>query len=258
MSMNYQQLCNVVQEEYAQLHPHLYELHDQHLAPSLVQAIRAGTSEALARIYRQVHPGVFVFDMLQPDFCKELLEEVACFENWCRYQKLPLLRPNTMNRYGTILDTLGFGSFLHQLMSEYVTPFASREYADIGGDALDGHHGFIVEYQVGKDVKLDFHVDASEVTLNVCLGKAFTGGELYFRGVRCELHQETPWRPDEDFAIRQVPGRAILHRGRHRHGAHPVTSGERYNLILWCSSSCFARHAEGQSCPAWCGYQGQS
>lgn len=35
---------------------------------------------------------------------------------------------------------------------------------------------------------LGFHVDDSEVTLNVCLGKQFSGGELYFRGIRCENH----------------------------------------------------------------------
>ena len=33
-----------------------------------------------------------------------------------------------------------------------------------------------------------FHVDDSEVTLNVCLGKEFTGGDLFFRGVRCDKH----------------------------------------------------------------------
>lgn len=33
-----------------------------------------------------------------------------------------------------------------------------------------------------------FHVDDSEVTLNVCLGTKFSGGELFFRGVRCDKH----------------------------------------------------------------------
>lgn len=255
--MNYEQLCAVVQEQYEPLHPHLFELREEYLVPSLVQAVRAGTREALTAVRCQVHPGVFTFAMLQPGFCRELLEEVACFENWCRYHELPVLRPNTMNHYGTILDTMGFRPFLHQLMTEYVRHFAAQEYADVGGDTLDNHHGFIVEYQVGKDEKLDFHVDASDVTLNVCLGKSFTGGELYFRGVRCELHQVTPWRAEEDFGIQHAPGRAILHRGRHRHGAHPVTSGARYNLILWCGSSRFADRHDSQGCPTWCGYQGQ-
>lgn len=31
-------------------------------------------------------------------------------------------------------------------------------------------------------------MDDSEVTLNVCLGKQFTGGELFFKGIRCEKH----------------------------------------------------------------------
>lgn len=34
-------------------------------------------------------------------------------------------------------------------------------------------------------------MDDSEVTLNVCLGKQFSGGELFFRGVRCEKHVNT-------------------------------------------------------------------
>ena len=34
-------------------------------------------------------------------------------------------------------------------------------------------------------------MDDSEVTLNVCLGKQFSGGELFFRGARCEKHVNT-------------------------------------------------------------------
>jgi hypothetical protein len=34
----------------------------------------------------------------------------------------------------------------------------------------------------------DTHVDDSEITLNVCLGKQFTGGKMYFIGRRCENH----------------------------------------------------------------------
>ena len=32
------------------------------------------------------------------------------------------------------------------------------------------------------------HVDDSEITLNVCLSKQFTGGDMYFVGRRCENH----------------------------------------------------------------------
>lgn len=39
-------------------------------------------------------------------------------------------------------------------------------------------------------------MDDSEVTLNVCLGKQFSGGELFFRGVRCEKHVNTETQPE--------------------------------------------------------------
>lgn len=44
--------------------------------------------------------------------------------------------------------------------------------------------------------KTGFHVDDSEVTLNVCLGKEFDGGELFFRGVRCDKHVNGEARPE--------------------------------------------------------------
>ncbi len=34
---------------------------------------------------------------------------------------------------------------------------------------ITSHHGFVVSYAMGKDVSLGFHVDDSEITLNVCL-----------------------------------------------------------------------------------------
>lgn len=39
-------------------------------------------------------------------------------------------------------------------------------------------------------------MDDSDVTLNVCLGKQFSGGELFFRGVRCENHVNTETQPE--------------------------------------------------------------
>jgi hypothetical protein len=61
-------------------------------------------------------------------------------------------------------------------------------YPEIGGSTLDSHHGFVVEYGKDKDLELGFHVDDSEVILNVCLGKDFSGGELFFRGIQYDKH----------------------------------------------------------------------
>ena len=49
---------------------------------------------------------------------------------------------------------------------------------------------------------------------------------------------------DESFELDHVRGRSVLHLGKHRHGANQLTSGERYNLILWCRSSSYrSQHA---------------
>ena len=34
-----------------------------------------------------------------------------------------------------------------------------------------------------------------------------------------------------------VKGRCLIHSGKQRHGALPITSGKRCNLIVWCKSS---------------------
>ena len=47
-------------------------------------------------------------------------------------------------------------------------------------DGLDSHKAFVVCYAMGKDLDLAYHFDNAEVTLNVSLGKQFTGGNLYF------------------------------------------------------------------------------
>ena len=47
---------------------------------------------------------------------------------------------------------------------------ASRE------EELTTHHAFVVAYALARDLGLSFHVDSSDVTLNVCLGREFEGG----------------------------------------------------------------------------------
>ncbi len=162
-----------------------------------------------------------------------------------------------MNKYGVVLDDIGFAPCLRQLMHTYITPLSTLVYGDTGGSELDAHHGFIVEYEMSGDRKLDLHVDDSEVTLNLSLGEVFTGGGLEFAGARCSYHQGT--EPDlkagEVFKVEHSTGHAYLHRGKHRHQATPITAGHRLNLIVWCISTNY-RELEGEQpiCPSWCGY----
>ncbi|CAI9300626.1 unnamed protein product [Lactuca saligna] len=210
--------------------------------------------ESIRSIMSEPAPGIYTFDMLQPRFCDMLLNEVENFEKWVHETKFRIMRPNTMNKYGAVLDDFGMESMLEKLMEDFIRHISKIFFLDVGGYSLDSHHGFVVEYGMDRDVELGFHVDDSEVTLNVCLGKHFTGGELFFRGVRCEKHVNTETHPEEIYDHAHLPGRAIIHRGRHRHGARATTSGHRLNLLLWCRSSVFRELKKHQKeFVNWCG-----
>ncbi|KAF7029515.1 hypothetical protein CFC21_041240 [Triticum aestivum] len=220
---------------YKPLHQELYSMHPSaFFLPTFLEAVRTNTEESIASIMTEPIAGVFSFAMLQPNFCDMLLEEVENFEKWVHAMKFKIMRPNTMNKYGAVLDDFGLEAMLNQFMEEFIAPISKVFYPEVGGGTLDSHHAFVVEYGKDRDVELGFHVDDSEVTLNVCLGKQFSGGELYFRGIRCENHVNSETQHEEMYDYSHVPGRAVLHRGRHRHGARPTSSGLRMNLLLWC------------------------
>lgn len=63
-------------------------------------------------------------------------------------------------------------------------PIARLLYPNWVGGGLDSHRAFVVKYALGEDRELNYHFDNAEVTLNVCLGKKFEGGSLYFGGMR--------------------------------------------------------------------------
>ena len=148
------------------------------------------------------------------------------------------------------------------------------------------------------------HTDRSAVTLNVCLGKEFTGilslfrltlshfslfplllfvspllmyyclgGNLVFKGIKgtssenvehfeyahvvgkvfplqtslplslllsCSLRGLLPSPPSSSPIpspyLSLTPLQGLLHLGKHVHQADNITTGERYNLIVWCRS----------------------
>ena len=251
-----QEYRSFVQLNYIPLHNHLYTLNDDIFAASFLQAIELNTREALQQILYVEYPGIYSFDILKTDFCSQLLEEIMWFEAWCEKQQVTINRPNSMNNYGAVLDDFGFDSFFNHLMTEYISPISTLLFNDVGGDSLDEHHGFVVEYKMGKDESLGFHSDDSDVTFNVNLGREFTDGTIYFNGLLCRRCQQLSYSPfpltPEQVEIKHKVGRALLHRGQHRHGANEITSGERYNLILWCRSNQYRLQDNSGECPDWC------
>jgi hypothetical protein len=111
---------------------------------------------------------------------------------------------------------------------------------------------FLVEYREGAAASHDLHEDDSDVTVNFCLGRRFSGGDLCVADnpdlarlvlARSRLVMEKsgtrgvplpPVMPDSMF--RRYPhhvGSALVHSGHAMHGAEPLKGGHRINLIVW-------------------------
>ena len=228
------------------LYPELFEFKESFLSDSFLSYIK-GDIELNEFLQPISDSGVYQLDVFQLSFCEKLIEEVDNYENFLVKNNINPNehRPNFLNKYGVILDEMGFGDFLDSLTNLISKHLGSKLYPEWNGDKLDSHHGFIVEYQLGnKDIDLEYHMDQAEITLNVCLGKEFEGGDVYFHGIRD--HWSTKLENQENINFHHSPGTALIHIGQHWHGANKIISGERYNLILWMRSSKYHQSFEEQ------------
>ncbi|KYQ99938.1 putative prolyl 4-hydroxylase alpha subunit [Tieghemostelium lacteum] len=219
----------MIKENYTPKHPEIFKLKEEFFEDKFINAVREykkdkNNQHLLNVLNKMSETGLYSFKIFNMDFCSKLLEEIENF----RDSGLPTARVNSMNNYGLVLDEIGFTSFFQELREGYLSLFTALLYPNHYGDRLDSHHAFIVQYAMEKEVDLGFHYDESNVTLNLCLGKQFTGGSLYFKGILNE-----PKTHNELLEVQHSVGTALFHIGVHRHGVNSLTSGERTNLILW-------------------------
>lgn len=212
-------------------HPELYNTatgwQDSWLAPGLLAALRAGSPAALRDVVTQPVKGVYKFPVFTPDACRLIMDELKAYED----APVPKSRPNSMNNYGAILNDIGLEPMMTQLMRRVFKPFAATLFPELGA-SVDHHHTFLVQYRPDQDVSLDMHIDDSEVTVNVSISSSFTGAGLAF----CGLFHDVNHRKHSLTYAHEL-GHAVIHLGRHRHGALAIETGERVNLIMWMKSS---------------------
>ncbi|XP_037114732.1 2-oxoglutarate and iron-dependent oxygenase domain-containing protein 2 isoform X2 [Syngnathus acus] len=225
----------IIKDAYRPLHPHVYHLQETFLAPEFKHIVkfcqsRNVTSQSLCDLLeKETAARVYRFPVFTKSFCDDLIDELEHFER----SAAPKGRPNTMNNYGILLNELGFDEgFVTPLRQQYLHSLTTVLYPDCGGHSLDSHKAFVVKYDINEDLDLSYHYDNAEVTLNVSLGRDFTEGNLYFGDMR-----QVPLNETECSEIEHRAGEGILHRGQHMHGALPISSGQRWNLIIWMRSS---------------------
>lgn len=169
----------LIASSYLPARPDVYRsLQEASLAPEFLAAAEYSSSpgaglEGLLQRLETVSEGrrIYRVPVFAAPFCRALLQELEHFEQ----SDLPKGRPNTMNNYGVLLHELGLDEPLVTLRERFLQPLTALLYPDCGGGRLDSHRAFVVKYAPGQDRALGCHYDNAELTLNVALGKAFTG-----------------------------------------------------------------------------------
>uniref|UniRef100_A0A0A9EQ91 Uncharacterized protein n=1 Tax=Arundo donax TaxID=35708 RepID=A0A0A9EQ91_ARUDO len=148
--------------------------------PSFLQAVSSNTEDGFRSIMAEPAPGLYVFAMLQPTFCQMLVAEVDHFLHgaYVRNQNIMVTPIKDQDKYGADLSNFGLKTILDDLLRGFVSPIATVLYPELGASSLDLQNSYVIEY--AKDQGEAFHFDNSDIRMNVCIGREFTGGEMYF------------------------------------------------------------------------------
>lgn len=130
----------------------------------------------------EIFPNVFSLPVFTPSLCNLIIEEAESFLEYAALHDLAVYRPNSMNKYGLVLNQMGMQDLLTDFQQQFLLSI-SRALYPVEASHFTGHHSFIVSYSPDKDRTLDMHTDDSDVTWNICLGKeGFVGSGLTFCG----------------------------------------------------------------------------
>jgi len=181
-------------------------------------------TKILEDIYR-----IPVFDS---SLCDKIMREIENFKS----TGLEHSQPTSMRKHGVVMKEMGLETIIDKLRPD-IEKLSRNLFPDLVGETgLDSYKAYTIDYDAdNKDYLKDIgtHFDNSEVTLNVSLTDDHDGGELYFI------------RNGKMIPFEHRKGVGFLHAGEELHGAMPVLSGKRTNLIIWFRSS----SVRNQLCP---------
>jgi len=228
-------------------------LRREHLVPSALKMLNLKDKEIdLTKLLdvKCEYPGVYSFDLFRPGVCKDLISEInqfLTFRNEIEKAKGPI--PGTLRERLVLKDML-LGPFSNELFQKIVVPL-SKQLFDKHVSDLDFEHSYFVGYAPTETPAKNLirnalipHSDDSEITLNLCLSKDYTGGELHFHGALSKADFRAS--PKIDYTYKHQLGRCVLHLGKMIHSVSSVTKGERHVLIMWCRS---IRNQRAIQCP---------
>lgn len=229
------------------------KFNDKYLDAEFIANLNNGKKGLLREIGGNVYYGKILNDI----FCDLMMEKIRSYE-LCEDRQLAE-QANSMHKNAILLEELGLDEFFKEFFSEILTKVIHSIFTERMYQEFDGIHGYVVRYGNSKDKNLDFHVDDSLVTMNLCLNEQFLGSDLMFHGIRCPIHIDTPSLHNEEVVINHQKGFTVMHEGKNRHYVNSITDGNRYGLIIWCQNSkersAWFDALENNKCTEFCDYK---
>lgn len=179
--------------------------------------------------WRKIAPHVFATSLFNPDQCERILEAI---EDQGASLSGNYGQPNSMQDYGFILEDEHLSKWAGALVDNELKRRVINLFSCLPHYEFFNHHAFLTVYGNEANKDLSLHVDASHLTLNICLYNDARGAELVFTGSRCRSHvNDASDRPPVFFKFDR--GDALLHLGSQRHLVTEIDSGCRKNLVIW-------------------------
>lgn len=157
-------------------------------------------------------------DIFSQEQCKKIISLAEENGNWnsLQYDKFPAqeIRVKTFSPELFKLIESHFTNVINSAIEKYWFPLQMYGIRDM----------FIIKYTPDTQSSLNCHHDASLVSGIIKLNDDYEGGDTFF-------HRQ-------DFSNKDVPvGNIVLWPGQvtHGHEGRPVTSGTKYNLVIWTS-----------------------
>lgn len=163
-------------------------------------------------------PDVFSYPLFTEEFCSLVIAEANKLDEWTkeRHEHYPTT--------DILLESIGLDKIYSQVLKEFVYPCAIHRWKLEGNPWPDlSSENFMIKYQEDVQGHLSLHHDSGSISCVLTLNRDFEGGGTWF------------WRQQK--VHKGNVGEISIHPAQitHRHGGRPISRGERYIIVSFCS-----------------------
>lgn len=161
---------------------------------------------------------VYSYPLFTKEFCSLVIKEANKLNKWTK--KRHDFYPTT----DILLDAIGLNSIYSRVLKDYVYPCAIHKWHLYGKEWPNlKSENFMIKYQEDVQGHLSLHHDSGSISCVLTLNRDFEGGGTYFERQK-QVHKGDI-------------GEISIHPAQitHRHGGRPISKGERYIIVSFCS-----------------------